>query len=98
MSFLGACLSLTLALGFGLLGILLSARALVSLCPGSLLLNLRRRLFLWTQPFLGPVSSWFSFRLAVVDWTALILAVVCFLAVKGLAPWVALAGFGFSAG
>ena len=98
MSFLGACLSLMLAIGFALLGVLLSARVVVSLCPGGFLLGLRRHLFLWTQPFLEPVSGWFHLRLGGKDWTALALAVVCFLAVRGLAPWVALAGFRFSAG
>jgi uncharacterized protein YggT (Ycf19 family) len=93
MSFLGSCLSLVLALGLGLLGTLFLARVLVSLCPGGLLLNLRRRLFLWTQPFMEPIQGWFCIRLGGVDWTALALALVCFLAVKGLAPWVALAGF-----
>lgn len=93
MSFLGACLSLALAFGLELLGVLFFARVLVSLCPGGLLLNLRRRLFLWTQPFMEPLSGWFCIRWGGVDWTALALALVCFLAVKGLSPWVALAGF-----
>jgi hypothetical protein len=59
MSFLGSCLSLLMACpGIGVVGdSFLTARVLVSLCPGGLLLNLRRRLFLWTQPFMEPISG-----------------------------------------
>jgi uncharacterized protein YggT (Ycf19 family) len=98
MSFLGACVALLVASGLWLLGGLFFARALVSICPGGLLLNLRRLLFLWTQPFLEPISGWFSIRLLGVDGTALAVAAVCFLVAKGIVPWAAWAGFRLSAG
>jgi uncharacterized protein YggT (Ycf19 family) len=98
MSFLGACCSVVIATFLMTLAGLLSFRVLTSLFPGGWGLTLRRRLFLWTQPVLEPLSGWFGHRTGGFDWPALALAVVCFLVAKGLAPWLAWMGFRLSAG
>ncbi len=98
MAFLGSCIALALSLLAGVMGTLFTLRFLVSLWPGGLFLSLRRRLFLWTQPALEPVSSWFSFRVGGVDWTPIAAAVLCYFVLRGVAPALALLGFRLSGG
>jgi len=98
MTFLGAFLSLAVSLLAAVLGLLFAARFLVSFWPGGLFLALRRRLFLWTQPWLEPISGWFSFRLGGMDWTPLAAAAVCWMLIRAVAPWVVLLGYRLSVG
>jgi uncharacterized protein YggT (Ycf19 family) len=98
MNLLGASLALAVALWAAVLGFLFAARFLVSFWPGGLFLALRRRLFLWTQPWLEPVSGWFSFRLGTMDWTPLAAAAVCWMVIRALVPWLFLLGYRLSVG
>jgi uncharacterized protein YggT (Ycf19 family) len=98
VAFLGASGSLLLIAVSAFAGVLFGARFLVSLWPGSLLLTLRRRLFLLTQPWVEPFEELLPVAEGGVDWTALGVVAVCFFLIRALAPWCLVAGFHLAAG
>lgn len=74
-------------------GGLLLARALAEECPGGCFLELRRGLFLWTQPLVEVFPEGWKLQVGGRDGLPAALGVVCLLAALGLSPWIALLGF-----